>query len=215
MEAICKQCGHRFCYERSDTECPKCGSLLLDLHNGEQGAARGKQLAEEAMTRIILIKTLESLPFLEDMPRQYIERIADVSRMREYVNGEVIFHEGEPAEAMCLIVSGAVCLKICDGGPNSKQIVRLHTGELLGWSALTNNRLYAATAVVDGPTRVIEIDGARMQAYCQEDAKFGYEILRRTIQTLSKRLLLTWTQLADVTLPRFAPVATGAAPEIA
>ena len=167
------------------------------------------------MTEHILIKTLQGLQFLEDLPAEYIERITEVSQMRDYVNGEAIFHEGEPAGMMYLIVSGVVCLKICDGGQNSKQIVRLHTGELLGWSALTNNRLYAATAVVDGPTRVIEIDGARVQAYCQEDAKFGYEILRRTIQTLSKRLILTWTQLAEVSLPRFAPVAAGAAPEIA
>src|SRR5262245_9668740 len=134
MEALCEQCGHRFCYELSDAECPKCGSLRLELQVGEQVAARKKHLEEEAMTKHILIKTLRGLQFLEDMPPKYIEQIAEVSQLRDYVNGEVIFHEGEPAGGMYLIVSGAVSLRICDGGQNSKQIVTLHTGELLGWS---------------------------------------------------------------------------------
>jgi CRP/FNR family transcriptional regulator, cyclic AMP receptor protein len=211
METICEQCGHRFCYELSDAECPKCGSLRLELHGGEQVSPSQMQLKDEAMTKQSLIKTLQSNQFLEDLPAKYIEQIAEVSRMRDYVNGEVIFHEGEAAGAMYLIVSGAVCLKISEGGHDSKKIVTLRTGELLGWSSLTNHRQYAATAVVDGPTRVIEIDGARMQALCKEDAKFGYEILWRTIQTLSGRLISTWSQLENVYLSRFAPVEVGGA----
>jgi CRP-like cAMP-binding protein len=123
----------------------------------------------------------------------------------------VSFHEGDDASALYLIVSGAVSLKICHGGMGSKQIVVLGPGELLGWSSLTKHRQFAATAVVQGGARMVEIDGARVREFCDADPKFGYDFMGRTLLALSKRLIATWTQLADVYVPRFAPMGAGAA----
>ena len=122
-----------------------------------------------------------------------------------------MFHEGEAAVKIYLIVSGAVSLKICEGGTGSKQIVKLGPGELMGWSSLTGNPRFAATAIVEGRTRMIEIDGARVRAFCQADPRFGCEFMGRTLLTLSKRLIATWSQLAEVYVPHYAPLAVGAA----
>jgi Zn finger protein HypA/HybF involved in hydrogenase expression len=35
-EAICDQCGNKFRFESSKSECDKCGSMRLSLHGGEQ-----------------------------------------------------------------------------------------------------------------------------------------------------------------------------------
>jgi CRP/FNR family cyclic AMP-dependent transcriptional regulator len=211
MEAICEQCGHRFCFELSEGECAKCGSLHFLMREDEAEYRPTDRLSDEIILKNTVVKILQHIQFLEDLPPKYIDQIAEISRVRDLVHGEVVFNQGENANAMYLIVSGAVSLRICDGGQSSKQIVTLRMGDLLGWSSLTNKPLYAATAVVDGPTRLIEIDGARIQALCREDSKFGYEILRRTIQTLSKRLILAWSQLTETYLPHIAQAAIVAA----
>ena len=145
------------------------------------------------------------------LPPKYLEQIAEISQFRDFKGGDFVFHEGDAAKSMYLIVSGSVSLKICAGGMGSKQIVTLGPGELLGWSSLMNHPEFAATAVAKGPTRMVEIDGTKLHALCDADQEFGYELLRRTLLVLSKRLIATWTQLADVYVPHYAPVAVGAA----
>jgi CRP/FNR family transcriptional regulator, cyclic AMP receptor protein len=165
------------------------------------------------MSKNITVSTLKDIQFLNVLPPKYLEQIAGISQFRDFKGGDFVFHEGDAAKNMYLIVSGSVSLKICAGGMGPKQIVTLGPGELLGWSSLTNHREFAATAVTKGPTRLVEIDGAKLHALCDADQEFGYELLRRTLLALSKRLIATWTQLADVCVPHYAPMAVGAAAE--
>jgi CRP-like cAMP-binding protein len=167
-------------------------------------------MEDKSMSPNPLTDTLKSIRFLRDMPQEYLDQIASISRILDFDDRDVVFREGDTARVLYLIVSGSVSLKIGDG-PDCKQIVTLNAGELLGWSSLSDHPHFVATAVAVGPTRIIEIDSAKLRAFCQTDAKFGYELLRRTLLALSKRLVATWTQLAEVYLPQFAPVAVGAA----
>jgi CRP/FNR family transcriptional regulator, cyclic AMP receptor protein len=163
------------------------------------------------MSKNVPVSTLKDIQFLNVLPPRFLEEIAGISRFRDFKSGDFVFHEGDAAKSMYLIVSGSVSLKICAGGMGSKQVVTLGAGEMLGWSSLTNHPEFAATAVANGPTRLVEIDGTRLHALCDADQEFGYELLRRTLQALSKRLIATWTQLADVYVPHYAPVTVGAA----
>jgi CRP-like cAMP-binding protein len=167
-------------------------------------------MKDHAMSQNLLTDTLKSIQFLHDMPQRYLDQIANISRLLDFDDRDVVFREGDNAKSLYLIVTGAVSLKIGDG-MGCKQIVTLSPGELLGWSSLSDHPQFVATAVVKGPTRVIEIDSDRLRAFCQADAQFGYEFLRRTLLAISKRLVATWTQLAEVYVPHFAPVAVGAA----
>ena len=163
------------------------------------------------MNNEMTVKFLKDIHFLSVLPPNYLEELAAISRFREFKGGDFIFHEGDPAKNMYLIETGSVSLKICAGGMGAKQIVTLGPGELLGWSTLTNHREYAASAVAKGPTRLVEINGAKLHALCDADQEFGYELLRRTLQSLSKRLIATWTQLAEVYIPHYVPVGSGLA----
>jgi CRP/FNR family cyclic AMP-dependent transcriptional regulator len=154
---------------------------------------------------------LQEIRFLSVLPPKYLQQVAEISQYRDFKGGDYIFHEGDPAKNVYLIESGSVSLKICAGGMGAKQIVTLGPGDLLGWSTLANHPEFVATAVAKGPVRMVEIDGAKLHAMCDTDQEFGYELLRRTLQVLSKRLIATWTQLAEVYLPHYAPVTVGAA----
>jgi CRP-like cAMP-binding protein len=163
------------------------------------------------MNAEVTAEGLQSIEFLHGLRPEDLKQIAEVSQIRDFDDGQIIFREDDPAGKLYLIVFGAVSLKICAGTTGSKQIVTLGPGELLGWSSLTAQPRFAATAVVSGPTRVIEIDGRRIRTMCDADAQFGYQFLSRTLLTLSKRLVSTWTQLAELYVPHYAQVSVGAA----
>ena len=163
------------------------------------------------MSKEVTVDALKDIQFLSVLAPKYLQEIAKLSRYRDLKAGDFIFHEGDPAKNVYLIASGSVSLKICAGGMGAKQIVTLGPGELLGWSTLTNHPEFVATAVAKGSVCLVEIDGKKLHAMCDVDQEFGYELLRRTLQALSKRLIATWTQLADVYVPHYAPVTVGAA----
>jgi CRP-like cAMP-binding protein len=153
---------------------------------------------------------MKTLRFLHDLAPNYLEKIASVSTFRDFRKGDVVFEEGNEAGTLYLIVSGSISLKTGTKTSGYKQIVTLAPGDLLGWSSLTTHPKFAATATADAPTRVIQIDGTQVRKFCDTDAKFGYEIMSRALLALSKRLIATWTQLAEVYLPHYAPVPVGA-----
>lgn len=163
------------------------------------------------MDKEMALSSLKDIHFLNVLPPTYLKEIAAISHFRDFKAGDVVFHERDSANNMYLIVSGAVSLKICAGGTDSKQIVTLGPGELLGWSTLTNHRDFAATATAKWAARLLEINGAKLLAMCDVDQEFGYEFLRRVLQALSKRLIATWIQLAEVSLPHYVAIEAAAA----
>jgi CRP-like cAMP-binding protein len=79
-----------------------------------------------------------------------------------------------------------------------KRVLTIGPGELLGWSALLEQTRMTATARTLEITRVVEIDAAPLLMVCESDLEFGYEIMRRTMLALAKRLSATRMQLLDV-----------------
>jgi len=159
----------------------------------------------------ITANDLQEIKFLNVLPPKYLEQIAAISRFRDFKAGDVVFHEGDEAKNMYLIASGSVSLKIGAGGMRSKQIGTLGPGELLGWSSLMHQREFAATVVAREPARLVEIDGTKLHGLCDADQEFGYELLRRALLVLSRRLIATWSQLAEVYVPHYAPIGVGSA----
>ena len=98
-----------------------------------------------------------------------------------------------------MVVFGNVSLDICASGVGCKRVMTIGPGEILGWSALLEQTRMTATA------RTLEITRRgrnstphRYLMLCEKDLEFGYEIMRRTMLALAKRLSATRMQLLDV-----------------
>jgi len=158
-----------------------------------------------------LITTLQGIRFLHDIDPGHLEQIANISQPCEFDEHDVVFREGQPADDIYLVVSGKVSLQIGAGTAGCKLIVTVGPGEILGWSSLTDHPRFAATAIATERTRMIRIDGDRLQAICDSDPQFGYEFMRRTMLALAKRVTATWTQLEDVYVAHYVPITAFAA----
>ena len=159
------------------------------------------------MNQSVPLSTLKGIEFLRGVSEEHLEQIAAISRVREYEEQQVAFREGDAADCVYLVVSGKLTIELGTSAEDRKRIITLGPGEVLGWSSLLVNHRMAATARALVPTRVVQVDSARLQEICNEDPEFGFAIMRRTTLALAKRLNATWGQLSHMHVSHFLPVA--------
>lgn len=145
-----------------------------------------------------LAEELSRLHFLADIPDEYLQRLASISRLVEHPPQRTLFREGEPAIRVYLLLAGSLTLEICAPAVGCKRICTLSPGDLVGWSPVLEQARLTATARTVTAARLIEIDATQLLALCEHDPRFGYEIMRRTALALAKRLNATRLQLVDV-----------------
>jgi len=140
------------------------------------------------MSRQVLMETLASIRFFSGVAQKHLEDLADIARVEEYEEGEVLFEEGQPVDDVFLIVQGEIALEVSALGISPQLLLTVGSGESLGWSTLLERRRRTATARVTSPTSVIRLDGRRLLELCESDPRFGFEIMRKTAAGLATRL---------------------------
>lgn len=150
------------------------------------------------MTGEQVARAMQDVQFLEDLPPQLIQPLADVAKVIDFSAGDVIFRQGDLAKTIYLIVSGSVSLEMCATGIGCRQILTVSTGDLLGWSPVLEQQRLAATARVLAPAETIQLDGPQVLAICEQDPRVGYAFMKRAALALAKRLNATRLQLLDM-----------------
>ena len=140
------------------------------------------------MNRQILLDTLGKVRFLKGVSKQHLEALAEIARIEEFEEGDVLFSAGEPVDDVYLVIDGEVALEVSSSGVAPQQLLLLGAGQSIGWSALMHRTHRVATAKVVAPTRVFRIDGERLLALCEEHPRFGFQIMRVTAAGLANRL---------------------------
>ena len=156
-----------------------------------------------------VIMTLEGISFLHDIDPAHLQQIASIAEIRVYDSNDILFHEGEPAEHVYLVVTGRIMLELCRETIFKKSLMNVGPGEMLGWSSFVEQRNYASTGVVVAPTQLVKIDGKQLRAICDRDPEFGYDFMHRIMRALAKRLTTTWSQLANIYVPNTLPMHAG------
>ncbi|HET6438882.1 MAG TPA: cyclic nucleotide-binding domain-containing protein [Anaeromyxobacter sp.] len=102
---------------------------------------------------------------------------------RDFPAGAVVFDEGDPGSRMYVIVYGAVRIEKRVGS-RSLTLAVLGPGEAFGEMALLEGAPRSASAVVERPSRILEIDEAAFEDLVQNNGEVALRLLRR----LSARL---------------------------
>ena len=102
---------------------------------------------------------------------------------RDFPAGAVLFEEGDPGSRMYVIQSGEVRI-VKRVGSREITLARLGPGEAFGEMALLEDQPRSATAVVEAPARILEIDEAAFADLVRRNGEIALRLLRR----LSARL---------------------------
>jgi CRP/FNR family transcriptional regulator, cyclic AMP receptor protein len=148
------------------------------------------------------METLEPLltehPFFRDLTPGDIQYLTGCAKNVRFEAGQVIFREGEAADQFYLIRDGRVALENFAPGRGSAPILTLGAGDALGWSWLVPPYKWRFDARAIETTRAFALDGKCLRGKCDQDPRFGYELLKRIAAIIAERLHDTRLQMLDV-----------------
>ena len=127
--------------------------------------------------------------------------------------GAVIFEEGDPGEVLYVIQSGEVELTRL-GLMGRQAVARLSCGDFFGEMSVVVREPRTARAVAISACRLLELDGATLEAMCIERPEIAIRIIRRlTDRLIDSERRLSQLGVDDLLRPVVRAMVRSAEPE--
>ena len=131
---------------------------------------------------------LKKINLLQNLSDEALEKILSITKHREFKDGEIIFKQGDPADALYLLKRGKVLLEVDISEIVSISLGSVKTGFSFGWSALMGGSNYTSHAICSEPCEVLTVPGKELQDLLEQDHTVGYHIMMGLAQIISSRL---------------------------
>ncbi|MGB2693868.1 MAG: Crp/Fnr family transcriptional regulator [Dehalococcoidia bacterium] len=133
------------------------------------------------------------VPLLARLSEADRRALASRGRIHSYRDGAPLFSEGDPGDALHIIIEGRVRVMFASRSGGEVEVALLGPGECVGDLALFDDRPRSATAIASQPTRTLVVTRDAFLRWLSERPKAALALL----QTLSLRLRRTDEALAD------------------
>jgi CRP-like cAMP-binding protein len=132
--------------------------------------------------------------FFMGMGKQFTMEVLDFAEKLFQNEGEVLFHEGDPAKHFYVLLKGRVKLSLGETGPVVYMVRQ--PGEIIGWSGLIGRDSYSASGECMEATNLLKFDRDNfleiLQKYPQNEAL----LFKRLAEMLGNRLLDLYPTIA-------------------
>jgi len=142
------------------------------------------------------LETSGAYRLLSELDPQQLRKLIPLAEDRQWESGKIIFPAGVTSSFLHLIVSGEVALEAITGDHN-EEIQVLHSGDAMGWSALTGERVAHFQARALTPVTTIAFPGPQLRAACESDPMLGYALMKRLAELASELLDAMRLKLAE------------------
>ena len=140
-------------------------------------------------------EALASTPLFSGLSQQALESLVAELQLIQLTRDEVLFHEGDPGDALYVIVEGELAVQA--EGPPRVEMARLGPGSFIGEVALMTDQPRSATVTSVDTAELLRIDRATLKRVL---AAHG-EVLTSVLRFVRDRLVDRWTR----TSPLFRP----------
>jgi CRP-like cAMP-binding protein len=137
-------------------------------------------------------------PFFADMVPELKEILVGCARNERFAAGEYLYREGQQADRFFLLRHGRVALELQIPGKPPIVLETVDAGEVTGWSWLVPPFQWAMDARAATLVRAISLDATCLRGKCESDHSVGYELYKRFIPIMGRRLHAARRQLLDV-----------------
>lgn len=146
-----------------------------------------------------LTETLRQHPFVAGFDPHFVDRLATIAKAARFGGNHVVLEEGEKSAQLYLITSGRAVLEIRGRGQPFR-VDTLGPGDEFGWSwALGNPGVYQVRTLE--PMVAVVMSATDLMAMCEQDAAFGFALMRRLLGVVAERLQSTRLTVIDMYLP--------------
>lgn len=106
---------------------------------------------------------LRALPVFADLDDAHLLAVLQLSRVRSYVSGEVIFEQGDRGDTMLFLISGRLRVELDDGKGNRTDVGTVVAGQVVGEMAALDPAPRAASVIAasDASAYELSVDALR------------------------------------------------------
>jgi CRP/FNR family cyclic AMP-dependent transcriptional regulator len=133
-------------------------------------------------------------PLLANLPSDVLARLAGSARRRTYRRGEVIFHQGDPGDALHFITAGRVKVVLDAETGEEAVIAILGPGECFGELALIDGEPRSATVETLEPVQTVSLARADFMGFIRDNPQAA----ERLMVTLAGMVRRTDESMADL-----------------
>ena len=131
---------------------------------------------------------LEAQGFFAGVPERVADAIRVLATERKVRIGELLFRQGEPANRFYLVRSGRVAVELYAPGRDPIVVEHVYDGDVVGWSWLVQPFRWSFDARAVEPSSLIDVDAAALREQFSTDPILGYEVIRRFVPVIARRL---------------------------
>jgi CRP/FNR family cyclic AMP-dependent transcriptional regulator len=150
---------------------------------------------------------LKHYPIFSLLNAKQLKTLSKVAKEETYGAGEIIFKEGQPAEALSILLKGAIDLFFTVEVEYHPELTKeLHfgtiiPGEVFGVSALIEPYILTSSGRTTRACQVIHVDALKLHEILLEDQDLAYGVIQEIAKIALERLNRTRVQLAAANLP--------------
>ncbi|HYN35018.1 MAG TPA: Crp/Fnr family transcriptional regulator [Ilumatobacteraceae bacterium] len=138
--------------------------------------------------------TLARTDFFADAAPDALQRIAETGRELHLIRGDVLFNEGDPPEALYLVLRGRIAIALANPIDRRESVVALmEANDLFGEMGMLDDGPRSAMARALEPTTLLSIPYGPVFEMFEENPKLLWNVTR----LLAQRIRVTDEALAD------------------
>ena len=139
---------------------------------------------------MITSEMLAEFDLFKGVSKEVLGEIAGISETIHIEKNGFVFHEGDKADKLHLLISGSIALRVnLTSRPDSVTVSFLNAPhQALGWSGVVAPNHYTASAYCEEDAELISIPSNRFMDILDHHSDAGYKIMLRITQIISDRL---------------------------
>ena len=131
---------------------------------------------------------LATHPFFSGLSDDILKFLCECSETFEIKKGQILFRQDEKADKFYVVRNGRISIEIPAIMGPTLDLQSLGNDQVLGWSWLISPYKWSFQAEAEEDTELLMFDGAAILAHCEQDSRFGYELLKKFAALMSIRL---------------------------
>lgn len=137
---------------------------------------------------------ISALPLLARLPTEDVRALASRASLRSYRDGDLIVREGDPGDALHILVSGAVRISVSSSDGEEATVATLGPGDCIGEFAIFDGLPRSASATATMKTQAFVVTRQDFSKWLETRPHAAMALL----ETMSLRLRRTNQGLTDV-----------------
>ncbi|MCP2604885.1 cyclic nucleotide-binding domain-containing protein [Candidatus Aminicenantes bacterium AH-873-B07] len=148
---------------------------------------------------MVSIEELKKFEVFKELTDAELENIREIAKEEEYEAEERIFEEKSLAINMYLVLEGKVEIRMRgDMGVEQLTIDTVGSGEIFGWSAVTEPFTFTAAAWTGEKSKVLVLNGELLRDLFKKNNHIGYKIMMKIAAVISTRLRRLNKKFVDI-----------------